>query len=192
MVRRKADIPLRFQFTYLLITQAIKPLCTILPGASAHPLLDKLGECFVWSLIWKLAQYASVLSTEPVKELWPEAIWNAAHRVSLCFWTLIAFTAFAQVAGERLGLMDAHVRVERDADQVVRHVARHQPAGAEVVRQPNDMHPPLPNLQRLDAIRHQRPRLDGRARGRDRHPVAIRHAFLLRQLRVNLAEERGL
>ena len=57
------------------------------------------------------------------------------------------------VAGRDLALLDVHVRVGDDAEQVVHHVAGGQPAGPEVVGHPDLVHGLPLHPQRPDPLR---------------------------------------
>src|SRR5690348_13543107 len=100
--------------------------------------------------------------------------------------------AFAQVAGEGFGFVDLHVGVEDDADQVVRHVARHHAGWPPVVRHADHVVLAPADARRLHALRHQRLRLHLAARRRERHPVARLHALLAGKLWAQLDEELRL
>ena len=86
--------------------------------------------------------------------------------------------ARADVAGERLRLLDRHVRIAGQRTQVVGRVADY-PAGRPRREAPvpgqRDLvhHTPVAQPQRPDALGHLGPRLDVRALGRDRHPAAV-------------------
>src|SRR5690242_15136261 len=69
-------------------------------------------------------------------------------------------TARPDVARPDLALLDVHVRVERETEQLVRGVAGHVAVRPEVVRQTDLMHYASLHRQRDDALGDENPGLD--------------------------------
>src|SRR3712207_7978072 len=69
--------------------------------------------------------------------------------------TLFPYTTLFRSAGADLALLDEHVRVERDADEVVGGVAGHQPLATPVVRHPDLVHGPVLDAQRGQPVGDQ-------------------------------------
>ena len=80
----------------------------------------------------------------------------------------------SDVAGQRFGLHDVHVRVHDEAGQVVRGITGDQPVRSPVVGQTDLVQHGVLHPQRRDPVGHQHPCLDGVARG-DR-PLPSRRA----------------
>src|ERR1041385_7348032 len=68
------------------------------------------------------------------------------------------------VAARSLDLLDVHVRVEGDREEVVRRGSRREPASAPVVGNAPLVQPPPLDDERLEALGHEHARLDRRAR----------------------------
>ena len=98
------------------------------------------------------------------------------------------------VAGPDLGLLDLHVRIERDPEQVVGAVAADDGVLPDppVIGHPNLVHRAAGYDQRRHPVGDQDPCLDRGARGDQRGPAVGLEPALGRQLRRHLAEHLRL
>ena len=87
------------------------------------------------------------------------------------------------VAGADLALLDQHVRVQDDADQVVRRVTGDQALAAPVVGQPGLMDDPPVDAQRVEPVGDHHPGLDRGAGGDDMRPAQVLEPALGGQFR---------
>src|SRR5579884_1133123 len=94
----------------------------------------------------------------------------------------------AYVAGEGLAFVDGCVRVAHDGRKRVHDVARGIALPAEVPGHADLVHTPAVDLQRPQALGHERFGLDLASCRRDHHPVQVANALLARQLRRDLGE----
>src|SRR5690606_10384998 len=77
------------------------------------------------------------------------------------------------VTGGALDLLDVHVRIHRDGEQVVGGIAGRRAVGAPVVREAHLVHDPATDPQRRDALGDHDAGLDRRPRADDGGPPAV-------------------
>src|SRR5438132_9565641 len=107
-------------------------------------------------------------------------------------WSCSTLSPRAEVACERLRLVNAHIRITDHGGMCVGDVT---PCDAHVAIVPghaNDMNDASIDIERPHARCHERTRLDFTTRGPQRYPAAVFDTFLHRQFRAELDKGLGL